>query len=99
MAKTTTTGRATDEDLGVFEPEGPDPSASGAAIPALAAFRDCPSKGTHLEAARLLHRTGPLVLDGVLYTLVAGRVAVSGPSARRDVQSRVVDDDPREVLA
>jgi hypothetical protein len=96
MAKTQTKTDAGDDELGELEllPEvPPEPST----IPELAAFRANPTRETHLAAGQLLAKTGPLVLNGELYSIVDRRVVISTP--KPDKQSVVVPDDPREVLA
>ena len=105
MAKTPapTTDLELDDELGSYHPDAADLAAARqATIPELAAYRDAPSKETHLAAARLLHKTGSLVLDGMLYELkphlMGGKKVHASPAKRDFHQGKVVPDDPREIL-
>jgi hypothetical protein len=98
MAKTDSLLPASDPaDFGTFDPtkDGGTVKPPPYTIPALAAFRDSPSVESHTAAARFLHRCGTVCLDGVMYSLVNGKVKASKP-VRNPYE--VVKDDPNEVI-
>ena len=75
-------------DTSAFPPFVPDASDVRGDLAPLVTFRDFPSAASHLEAARLIYRLGPLAINQDVYSLVDGRVVITRPDPADQTRPR-----------